>query len=44
MEIGDRLFQLAFETDLGGDQVVLAEAEKMVANYLGLYATPAGRG
>ena len=44
VEIGDRLFQLAFETDLNGDPVVLAEAEKMVANYLGLYATPAGRG
>ena len=38
VEIGDRLFQLAFETDLRGDGVVLAEAEKMVAGYLQQYA------
>lgn len=42
VEIGDRLFQLAFETQDQGDPLILDEAVKMVTNYLRLYATPAG--
>ena len=43
VELGDRMFQLAFERDIDGDPVVLAEAVKVVTTYLGLYATEAGR-
>ena len=43
VEMGDRLFQLAFESDLHGDPVVLGEAVKVVTTYLELYATDAGR-
>ena len=43
VEIGDRLFQLAFEDSLTGDPEVLAEAERAVVGYLHLHAAPAGR-
>ncbi len=43
VEMGDRLFQLAFEREITGDEVVLREAVKVVTTYLDLYATPAGR-
>jgi len=43
VEMGDRLFQLAFQTDLDGDPLVIAEAQKVLTAYLELYATPAGR-
>jgi AcrR family transcriptional regulator len=42
VEMGDRLFQLAFATDLDGDPMVLDEAVKVLTAYLELYATPAG--
>lgn len=38
IEIGDRLFQLAFESDMDGDPMVLEEAAKAVTAYLQLYA------
>lgn len=41
VELGDRLFQIAFESSLTGDPVVLAEAPKVVATYLELYAAEA---
>jgi len=42
VEMGDRLFQLAFESDIDGDATVLQEAVKVVTTYLELYATDAG--
>jgi AcrR family transcriptional regulator len=42
VEMGDRLFQLAFESDMQGDPSVLDEAVKVLTAYLELYATPAG--
>ena len=42
VEIGDRLFQLAFESDMRGDAMVLEEAVKVLTAYLERYATPAG--
>jgi AcrR family transcriptional regulator len=42
VEMGDRLFQLAFEADLEGDPMVIGEAVKLVTAYLELYASPAG--
>ena len=42
VEMGDRLFQLAFATDMDGDPLVLDEALKVLAAYLELYASPAG--
>jgi hypothetical protein len=42
VELGDRLFQLAFEQQMGGDQELLDEAVKVVVAYLHLYASPAG--
>ena len=42
VEIGDRLFQLAFETDMNGDETVIAESVKVLSTYLELYASPAG--
>ena len=41
VEIGDRLFQLAFEDSLVGDPEVLAEAERAVVSYLQLHASRA---
>ncbi len=43
VEMGDRMFQLAFERDIVGDPTVLTEAVKVVTTYLELYATEAGR-
>lgn len=43
VEMGDRLFQLAFETDDAGDPLVVDEARKVLTAYLELYATGAGR-
>jgi AcrR family transcriptional regulator len=43
VEVGDRLFQIAFESDVTGDKAVLEEAVKIVTQYLELHATPAGR-
>lgn len=40
VEIGDRLFQLAFEGSLTGDPEVLAEAQRAVVGYLHLHAAP----
>ncbi|MDX6325054.1 MAG: hypothetical protein QOK15_1408 [Nocardioidaceae bacterium] len=42
VEIGDRLFQVAFENDLDGDAMVLEEAVKVVTAYLQLYASEKG--
>jgi AcrR family transcriptional regulator len=42
VEVGDRLFERAFEHDLEGDQRVLAEACTMVTAYLERYASPRG--
>jgi AcrR family transcriptional regulator len=44
VEIGDRVFQLAFEADHEGDPVVLEEGVALVTAYLERYATPAGLG
>ncbi len=38
VEIGDRLFQIAFENSLSGDPAVLVEAERAVIGYLGVHA------
>jgi AcrR family transcriptional regulator len=43
IEVGDRLFEKAFEDDMDGDPLILAEACKVVTAYLELYASPAGR-
>jgi AcrR family transcriptional regulator len=42
VEMGDRLFQLAFETDMHGDELVIDEAVAVLTAYLELYASPAG--
>jgi AcrR family transcriptional regulator len=42
VEIGDRVFQLAYETERHGDPVVIEEGIAMVTAYLRRYATPAG--
>ena len=42
VEMGDRLFQLAFESDADGEEMVLQEAVKVLTAYLELYASPAG--
>jgi AcrR family transcriptional regulator len=42
VEVGDRVFQLAFETDDEGDAVLLEEGIVLVTAYLERYATPAG--
>lgn len=42
VEMGDRLFQVAFENTLDGDQMVLEEAAKVVTAYLELYASEKG--
>lgn len=41
VEVGERVFQLAFEESLTGDPDVLAEGPTLVASYLELYALPA---
>jgi len=42
VEIGDRVFQLAYETDRRGDEFLINEGIAMVTAYLRQYATPAG--
>ena len=42
VEVGDRVFQLAFERDAAGDPEVIEEGITMVTSYLERYATPAG--
>ena len=42
VEMGDRLFQIAFESDLTGDPAILEEGVKLITQYLELYATPEG--
>jgi AcrR family transcriptional regulator len=42
VEMGDRLFQLAFESDMDGDDLVIDEAVSVLTAYLELYASPAG--
>lgn len=43
VEVGDRVFQLAFEEDLDGDEHVIDEGVELVVAYLERYATAAGR-
>jgi AcrR family transcriptional regulator len=42
VEMGDRCFQLAFESSMDGEPDILAEAKELVTTYLERYATPAG--
>jgi AcrR family transcriptional regulator len=42
VEVGDRVFQLAFEHDFEGDPVLIEEGIALVTAYLERYATPAG--
>ncbi|MCU1500460.1 MAG: transcriptional regulator, TetR family, partial [Acidimicrobiales bacterium] len=42
VEVGDRVFQLAYERDQYGDAFVIEEGIAMVAGYLRGFATPAG--
>jgi AcrR family transcriptional regulator len=42
VEVGDRVFQVAFEHNLGGDKQVIDEGVELVVAYLERYATPGG--
>jgi len=42
VEVGDRIFQLAYEQDAHGDDALIEEGILMVTAYLERYATPAG--
>ena len=42
VEVGDRVFQLAFENDDDGDQALIEEGITMVTAYLERHATPEG--
>lgn len=42
VEVGDRVFQLAFENKMGGDETLVAEGVDLVRGYLERHATPAG--
>ena len=42
VEVGDRVFQLAFEHDLRGDEAIIDEGIELVTGYLERHATPAG--
>jgi AcrR family transcriptional regulator len=42
VEMGDRLFQLAYEETLDGDPAIINEAVTVITTYLERYATPAG--
>jgi AcrR family transcriptional regulator len=42
VEVGDRVFQLAFEHDLRGDERVIAEGIELVTGYVERHSTPAG--
>ena len=43
VEVGDRLFQLAFEHDLRGDSRIIAEGIELVTGYLERYASASAR-
>jgi AcrR family transcriptional regulator len=43
VEVGDRVFQLAFETSMRGDLEILEEGIELVSSYLARHATPAGQ-
>jgi hypothetical protein len=42
VEMGDRVFQLAYESDDRGDKFIVGEGIQMVTAYLQRYATEAG--
>lgn len=42
VEVGDRVFQLAFEKRLRGDEELIGEGVALVRSYLEQHATPAG--
>jgi len=42
VEVGDRVFQLAFETRMRGDEVLVAEGVELVRSYMERHATQAG--
>jgi AcrR family transcriptional regulator len=42
VEVGDRIFQIAFETSLTGDPHLIDEGIALVTTYLETHATPAG--
>jgi AcrR family transcriptional regulator len=42
VEVGDRVFQLAFETRMRGDEEIVTEGVELVRGYLERHATPAG--
>ena len=42
VEIGDRVFQLAYESTPDGDEFLISQGIAMVTAYLNTYATPAG--
>ena len=44
VEVGDRIFQLAFEHDDEGDPGLVEEGIVLVTGYLERYATPRGLG
>jgi hypothetical protein len=39
VEVGDRVFQLAFEHDLRGDELVIDEGIELITGYLDRHAT-----
>ena len=43
VEVGDRIFQLAFAEDAHGDDELIEEGIALVTSYLDRYATPEGR-
>ena len=42
VEVGDRVFQLAYAEDADGDRELIEEGIVLVTAYLERYATPAG--
>jgi hypothetical protein len=42
VEVGDRVFQLAFEHKMRGDRRILDEGIELVCGYLERHASPAG--
>jgi AcrR family transcriptional regulator len=42
VEIGDRLLQIAFESDLAGDDELIDEGIELITHYLERHATPQG--
>ena len=43
VEVGDRVFQLAYAEDADGDPELIEEGIALVTSYLERYATPEGR-